>query len=136
MGHFSVVLAADTYASVYPEGAAAAAAMVAGARARGLELTGPERSVGSVHKERAGTAGHEDMTVHLGREKNRGGADRGSSNVRNGSRPKTVLSDVAGELGIEVPRDRECPFEPRMMKKRRRRLSNVDDVVLSLSAKG
>jgi transposase-like protein len=47
-----------------------------------------------------------------------------------------VLSDVAGEVGIEVPRDRECPFEPRMMKKRRRRLSNVDDVVLSLSAKG
>ncbi len=77
MGHFSVVLAADTYASVYPEGAAAAAAMVAGARARGLELTGPERSVGSVHKERAGTAGHEDMTVHLGREKNRGGLTAG-----------------------------------------------------------
>jgi len=37
---------------------------------------------------------------------------------------------------IEVPRDRAGTFEPQMVKKRQRRLSGVDEVVLSLYAKG
>jgi transposase-like protein len=56
--------------------------------------------------------------------------------VRNGTRSKTVLSDAAGEVSIDVPRDREGTFEPRIVKKRQRRLTEVDEIVLSLYAKG
>ncbi len=54
----------------------------------------------------------------------------------NGSRSKTVIFDAAGEVGIEVPRDRDGTFEPQIVKKRQRRLADVDEVVLSLYAKG
>src|ERR671939_671765 len=86
---------------------AAAAAMVAEAKARGLELT----------------ALNEEMTEHLGHEKNQAEAGRESTNVRNGSRGKTVISDAAGEVQIDVPRDREGTFEPQIVKKRQRRVS-------------
>jgi putative transposase len=56
--------------------------------------------------------------------------------VRNGTRPKTVISDAVGEVGISVPRDREGTFEPQIVKKRQRRLTDVDEIVLSLYAKG
>jgi transposase-like protein len=47
-----------------------------------------------------------------------------------------VISDAAGEVAIVVPRDRESTFEPRIVKKRQRRLTDVDEIVLSLYAKG
>lgn len=56
--------------------------------------------------------------------------------MRNGHRPKTVLTDAAGEVTIEVPRDRAGTFEPAIVKKRQRRLSDVDAVAISLYAKG
>ena len=56
--------------------------------------------------------------------------------MRNGSRPKTVISDAAGEVVVDVPRDREGTFEPQIVKKRQRRLTDVDEIVLSLYAKG
>jgi transposase-like protein len=56
--------------------------------------------------------------------------------VRNGTRPKTVLTEGSGQVGIEVPRDRDGSFEPQIVKKRQRRLSGVDEMVLSLYAKG
>ena len=49
--------------------------------------------------------------------------------------PKRVLNDV-GSVEIEVPRDRDGSFEPRLVKKRQRRLSWVDEMVISLTAKG
>jgi transposase-like protein len=76
------------------------------------------------------------MTEHLGHEKNRADSKRGSTNVRNGTRSKTVLSDAAGEVQIDVPRDRDSSFEPQIVKKRQRRLNDVDEIVLSLYAKG
>jgi hypothetical protein len=82
------------------------------------------------------TALNEEMTEYLGHEKNRAEAGRGSANVRNGSRAKTVISDAAGEVCIDVPRDREGTFEPRIVKKRQCRLTDVDEIVLSLYAKG
>jgi transposase-like protein len=42
----------------------------------------------------------------------------------------------AGPGEIEVPRDRESSFEPVIVGKRQRRLSGIDDLVISLSAKG
>src|SRR5918996_2302597 len=86
---------------------AAAAAMVAEARERGLDLTGPNGLLKLFTKNVLETALNEEMTEHLGHEKNQAEAGRESTNVRNGSRSKTVVSDAAGEVRIDVPRDRE-----------------------------
>jgi putative transposase len=115
---------------------AAAAAMVAEAKARGLELTGPNGLLKLFTKNVLETALNEEMTDHLGHEKNQAEPGRESTNVRNGSRGKTVISDAAGEVRIDVPRDREGTFEPQIVKKRQRRLTEVDEIVLSLYAKG
>src|SRR3712207_4618311 len=115
---------------------AAAAAMVAEARQRGLELTGPNGLLKLFTKHVLETALNEELTEHLGHEKNRAEPGRGSTNVRNGSRPKTVISDAVGEVVIEVPRDREGTFTPQIVRKRQRRLTDVDEIVLSLYAKG
>ena len=115
---------------------AAAAAMVAEAKARGLALTGPDGLLKLFTKSVLETALNEEMTEHLGHEKNRAESDRESTNVRNGARSKTVISDAAGEVEISVPRDRESTFEPQIVKKRQRRLADVDEIVLSLYAKG
>ena len=115
---------------------AAAAAMVAEAKARGLELTGPNGLLKLFTKNVLETALNEEMTEHLGHEKNQAEPGRESSNVRNGSRGKTVVSDAAGEVRIEVPRYREGTFDPQIVKKRQRRLTEVDEIVLSLYAKG
>ena len=110
--------------------------MVAEAKARGLALTGPDGLLKLFTKNVLETALVEEMTEHLGHEKNQAEVGRESSNVRNGSRSKTVISDAAGEVEIDVPRDRESTFEPQIVKKRQRRLTDVDEIVLSLYAKG
>jgi transposase-like protein len=115
---------------------AAAAAMVAEARERGLEVTGPDGLLKLFTKNVLETALNEEMIEHLGHEENRAEAGRESANVRNGTREKTVISDAVGEVEIEVPRDRESTFEPQIVKKRQRRLMDVDEIVLSLYAKG
>jgi putative transposase len=115
---------------------AAAAAMVAEARARGLALTGPDGLLKLFTKNVVETALHEEMTEHLGHEKNSAERGRESANVRNGSRSKTVISDAVGEVEIAVPRDRESTFEPQIVKKWQRCLGDVDEIVLSLYAKG
>jgi putative transposase len=53
------------------------------------------------------TALSEEMTEHLGHEKNRVPEVRSSANVRNGTRPKTVLTAATGPVEIQVPRDRD-----------------------------
>ena len=60
----------------------------------------------------------------------------GTGNIRNGTRAKTVLTDTTGPVALDVPRDRAATFEPQIVKKRQRRLSGVDEAVLSLYAKG
>src|SRR5215216_3349678 len=107
---------------------AAAAAMVAEARQNGL--------LKLFTKNVLETALNEELTEHLGHERYGAEAGRESTNVRNGSRSKTVISDAAGEVQIEVPRDREGTFDPQIVKKRQRRLTAVDEIVLSLYAKG
>jgi hypothetical protein len=81
------------------------------------------------------TALNQEMTEHLGDEKH-DPAGAGTGNIRNGTRAKTVLTDTTGAVEIEVPRDRAATFEPEIVKKRQRRLSGVDEVGLSLYAKG
>ncbi len=74
------------------------------------------------------------MTDHLGYDRH-DPAGKNGSNSRNGKRTKTVVTDV-GPVTVEVPRDRAGAFEPKIVKKHQRRLTGVDEMVLSLSAKG
>jgi transposase-like protein len=114
----------------------AAAAMVAQAREQGLALTGPDGLLKLFTKSVLETALNEEMTEHLGYEKHGADPERESANIRNGCRSKTVLSDAVGEVEIAVPRDREGTFSPTIVKKRQRRLGDVDEIVLSLYARG
>jgi transposase-like protein len=60
---------------------------------------------------------------------------RNGGNSRNGTRTKTVFTEI-GPVDIEVPRDRDGSFEPAIVRKRQRRLDGVDEIVLSLTARG
>lgn len=82
------------------------------------------------------TALDEEMTEHLGRAKHKKSKDGRAANTRNGTTAKTVVTDSVGPVGIEVPRDRDGSFEPVVVRKRQRRLPGVDEVVLSLYARG
>jgi putative transposase len=113
----------------------AAEELVRRARERGLSLTGPDGLLKQLTKAVLETALDQELTEHLGHEKN-GQVVNETGNVRNGTRPKTVLTEGTGQVGIEVPRDRDGTFEPQIVKKRQRRLSGVDEIVLSLYAKG
>jgi transposase-like protein len=113
----------------------AAEELVARAREQGLSLTGPDGLLKQLTKQVLETALDQELTEHLGHEKN-GPAGNETGNVRNGTRPKTVLTEASGQVGIEVPRDRAGTFEPQIVKKRQRRLTGVDEIVLSLYAKG
>jgi hypothetical protein len=96
------------------------------AREQGLALTGPGGLLKLFTKSVLETALNEEMTEHLGYEKNGASPDRESANIRNGSRPKTVISDAVGEVEIAVPRDREGTFSPVIVQKRQRRHGDVD----------
>ena len=109
--------------------------LVARAREQGVALTGPEGLLKQLTKTVLETALNQEMTEHLGHEKHAPPGNE-TGNVRNGARPKTVLTESTGEVGIEVPRDRAGTFEPQIVKKRQRRLTGVDEIVLSLYAKG
>ena len=100
-----------------------------------MALTGPDGLLKAVTKTVIETALDEELSEHLGYDKH-APEGRGSGNSRNGTRPKTVLTDACGAVEIEVPRDGVGSFQPQIVKKRRRRLSDVDEVVLSLYARG
>lgn len=88
--------------------------MVAQAKEQGLELTGPDGVLKQFTRNVLETALNEEMTEHLGHEKNRADDERDSTNVRNCNRTKTVVSDVVGEADIEVPRGRDSTFDPQI----------------------
>jgi putative transposase len=75
-----------------------------------------------------------EMADHLGYEKG-DPAGVGSPNSRNGSYGKTVLT-ASGPVRLKVPRDRAGSFEPGIVPKRARRLGQVDEMILSLYARG
>jgi len=109
--------------------------LVRQARAEGVALTGPDGLLKALTKTVLEAALDEEMTEHLGYDKH-AAAGRGSGNSRNGTRAKKVITDACGQVEIEVPRDRNGTFEPVIVGKRKRRVSDVDRVVLSLYAKG
>ena len=109
--------------------------LVAQARAGGMKLTGEGSLLAELTKRVLESALEGELTDHLGRGRHEVTAGDQVPNHRNGHRSKTVTTEV-GPVEIAVPRDREGTFEPQLVRKRQRRLSGVDEMVLSLSAKG
>ncbi|NYI68239.1 transposase-like protein [Spelaeicoccus albus] len=108
------------------------AQLVGEARAQGVAIDGEGGLLALLTKLVVESALEGELTAHLGYEKHER-AEVG--NARNGARPKTVLTK-AGPIEIEVPRDRIGAFDPVTVAKRQRRLGSIEDVVLSLSARG
>jgi len=108
--------------------------LVGQARDGGLQLTGEGGLLAQLTKRLVESALEGELSDHLGYGKH-DAAGRDGGNSRNGHRSKTVLAEV-GPVGIDVPRDRDSSFEPKIVGKRKRRLSGIDELVLSLSAKG
>ena len=104
------------------------------AKEQNIELVGPDGLLGQLTKNVLEIALDAEMEEHLGYEKH-DPVGRNSGNSRNGTRAKTVLTEI-GPVEIEVPRDTESTFEPQIVKKRQRRLAGVDEIVLSLTARG
>ncbi|WP_283409494.1 IS256 family transposase, partial [Anoxynatronum buryatiense] len=75
-----------------------------------------------------------EMDTHLGYQKHED-AKKETANRRNGHSAKTVRSDY-GEVGLEIPRDRESDFEPVIVKKGQRNVTGIEDQVIALYAKG
>lgn len=61
--------------------------------------------------------------------------NKNTANSRNGKRSKTVRTDY-GDLEIDVPRDRENEFEPKVVKKNQKDISGIEDQILGMYAKG
>ena len=111
-----------------------AARLVEQARSQGISLVGPDGLLQRVTKLVLEGALEGELTDHLGYSHG-DPAGRNGANSRNGTRPKTVLTEV-GPVQLAVPRDRDASFEPRIVRKRQRRLVGVEDLVVSLVAKG
>jgi len=75
-----------------------------------------------------------ELTHHLGYPLG-GTKPEETTNHRNGTSGKRVLTDD-GPLAIDVPRDREGSFEPRLIAKHERRFAGFDDKILALYARG
>src|SRR6476646_11888770 len=97
------------------------------AQAEGLALTGPGGLLGRLTKVVLEGALEGELDDHLGYSRH-DPAGRDGGNSRNGHRAKTVLTE-AGPVEISVPRDRDSSFEPKIVAKRQRRLTGVDEMV-------
>ena len=109
------------------------AQLVGDAQRHGLDVAGEDGLLAQLTKLVLEAALEGELTAHLGYDKHERTED--ASNARNGTRAKTVLTK-AGPVRIDVPRDRAGSFEPVIVAKRQRRLGSIEDVVLSLSARG
>ena len=105
--------------------------MLADADAAGLSAEGLLQQLTATVLERALGA---ELDDHLGYVKG-DPAGAGSGNSRNGHYGKTVTT-TAGPVRVTVPRDRNATFEPKIVPKGQRRTGQVDDMILSLYARG
>lgn len=73
-----------------------------------------------------------EMDDHLGYQK----SERSDSDdYRNGYKSKRVNSSY-GSMDIDVPQDRKSTFEPQVVKKRQKDISDIDQKIISMYAKG
>jgi transposase-like protein len=108
--------------------------LLAKAQAEGVELLGADGLLSQVTKAVLERALAEEMTEHLGYDKH-DPAGRGSGNSRNGTSPKTLLTEV-GAVDLEVPRDRNGSFAPKIVPKGQSRLEGFNERIIALYARG
>lgn len=99
-----------------------------------VELLGPDGLLSEVTKAVMERALKAELTYDLGYEEG-DPSGRGSGNSRNGSYPKTVLTDI-GAVDLDIPRDRNGEFEPRLVPKGVSRLKGFNERVIALYARG
>jgi len=61
--------------------------------------------------------------------------NKATDNSRNGSSSKTLRSDL-GEIEVDIPRDRDGEFEPKIVPKHQREIKGLDSQIISMYAKG
>lgn len=108
--------------------------LMAQVEADGAELLGPDGLLSQVTKAVLERALDEELTDHLGYDKH-DPVGRGSGNSRNGTSPKVLLTE-AGAVDLDVPRDRNGDFEPKIVPKGTTRLKGFNDRIVSLYARG
>ncbi len=108
--------------------------LVAEAREEGLEITGESGLLQKMMKSVLEAALNAELEDHLGYEHG-DPSGRGSGNSRNGTTPKTLLTE-SGPVDLDTPRDRNSSFEPLIVRKGQRRLDGIDKIVLGLYARG
>lgn len=104
------------------------------ADAQGTDLLGPDGLLAELTKSVLERALDAELTDHLGYERG-DPTGRGSGNSRNGASAKTVHTDV-GSVRLDVPRDRNATFEPRVVPKGATRLQGFNDRIIALYARG
>jgi len=109
--------------------------LVAQDREGGLSLVGPDGVLTGLTKTVIETALEAEMDDHLGYERRDHSRAHEGGDERNGTRSKTITTKI-GPVTIDVPRDRDGSFTPVLVPKRVRRLNGVDQLVLSLTARG
>ena len=109
-------------------------AVVSDAAAGGVDLLGPDGVLAELTKRILERALAEEMTDHLGYESG-DPMGHGTGNNRNGTSPKQVLTEI-GAVDLDVPRDRNATFEPRIVPKGARRLERFNANIVALYARG
>lgn len=108
--------------------------LLADAHAAGTPIDGVDGLLNQMTKAVLERALQGEMAHHLGYERD-DPAGAGTGNSRNGASSKTV-STTNGPVTIRVPRDRNGEFEPAIVPKRKRRVGQIDELVLSCYARG
>ena len=108
--------------------------LLARADERGVALTGPDGFLPEMIKSVLERGMDAELTDHLGYERGDPGGV-GSGNSRNGTSPKTVLTEV-GAVGLDQPRDRNSTFASALVPKGVRRLGGLEEMIISLYAGG
>ena len=133
---------ADPGEEVITDGAGVAAAVpdelidavMANVDAGGVELLGPNGVLAELTKRILERGLAEELSDHLGYEPG-DPAGRGSGNNRNGTTPKKVFTEV-GAIDLDIPRDRNGSFEPKLVPKGTTRLAKFNENIVHLYARG
>ena len=103
-------------------------------QSEGADLLGPEGLLTELTKSVLERALAEELSDHLGYEPHEV-AGRGSGNSRNGTTPKKLHTEI-GSLDLDVPRDRNGSFEPKIVPKGTSRLTGFNERIIALYARG
>jgi len=98
------------------------------------EIVGPQGLLKQLTKALVERAMNAELSQHLGYEKH-AAEGRGSGNNRNGTSRKKVQGEF-GSVEIEVPRDRNGTYDPKILPKHERRFAGFDQKILSMYARG